>query len=80
MDPRRPFLTVAAGATVLAAILSLIFPSRITIKPVFVLIAVVLALVRTPSVQLPCQRLETLSAAKVHLLPHVNALHDTEKL
>ena len=46
MDTRSPSLKVLAAAVILAALISLICPSAITIKPIFLLAAVGLALVR----------------------------------
>ncbi len=47
MDTRTPSLKVLAAAVVLAALISLICPSVISIKPIFLLAAVALALVRS---------------------------------
>lgn len=49
MKSGRPFVKVSAGAIVLAALISLVCPSRISIKPVFILAAIGLALVRCPT-------------------------------
>ena len=47
MDTRTPALKVSAAAVILAALISLICPSVITVKPIFVLAAIALALVRS---------------------------------
>ncbi len=47
MDTRTPSLKVLAAAVILAALISLICPSVISIKPIFLLAAVALALVRS---------------------------------
>lgn len=47
MDTRTPALKVLAAAVILAALISLICPSVITVKPIFLLAAIALALVRS---------------------------------
>ena len=46
MDSRRPAVKIAAGAIILAALISLLCPSKISIKPIILLTAIALALVR----------------------------------
>ena len=48
MDARSPSVKVLAGSVILAALISLFCPSTISIKPIFLLTALGLALVGNP--------------------------------